>query len=306
MLYGLKVQISIGENLLIGVAEATACYAAALPQPQAPKITLEKLDKTNKERNEIDRYEKLFKEEMIKNKKFFNLLLEDTKHANNKYNGQSSFGSNNEFDMEQSNLFKIELDDIKEKDEAFLLLDQAFTKRPGIYACNTELMPGICTFNKNIQMFTSVYRCETSLNQMTTSKFIEINDEILKSLQYKFRKTPLYCFSNLSFDVSLFDDDHAMIIVTGCCLVYSEIEKKCNESLSVSTTSKNQLKSSQTSLLQSNKKSGLERSYVEITHLSYVPNSQIESYLGHVNLFFIRESESRILNQNRLLYNFIN
>lgn len=296
MLYGLKVQISIGENLLIGVAEATACYAAALPQPQTPKITSEKLDKSDKERNEIDRYEKLFKEEMTRNKKFFNLFSEHTKNANNKYIGQSSFGSNNEFDMEQFNLFKIELDDIKEKDEAFLLIDQALTKRPGVYACNTESMPGINTFNKNLQMFTSVYRCETSLNQMTTFKFIEINDEILKSLQYKFRKTPLYCFTNLSFDVSLFDDDHAMIIVTGSCLIYSEVEKettekKSSEHDSVSPKTINQIKTSPISLSQFNKKSLFERSYVEISHLSYVPSAQIESYLGHVNLFFIRESK---------------
>ena len=38
LLYGLRIQISIGENLLIGIAEATACYAAALPCPIMPKI----------------------------------------------------------------------------------------------------------------------------------------------------------------------------------------------------------------------------------------------------------------------------
>ena len=42
-------------------------------------------------------------------------------------------------------------------------------------------MPGISKFNENIQMFTSVYRCETSLVQMNTTKFNEICDEILVS-----------------------------------------------------------------------------------------------------------------------------
>ena len=43
-------------------------------------------------------------------------------------------------------------------------------------------MPGIAKFNENIQMFTSVYRCETSLVQMNTTKFNEICDEILVSI----------------------------------------------------------------------------------------------------------------------------
>ena len=69
---------------------------------------------------------------------------------------------------------------------------------------------GIANFTQNLQMFTSVYRCETSLNAMTTAKFNEINDEILQALQYKFRSTPMYCLSNLSLDVSLFDDEYGI------------------------------------------------------------------------------------------------
>lgn len=42
MLYGLRVEISIGENVLIGIAEATACFAAALPTPIIPRITGQK------------------------------------------------------------------------------------------------------------------------------------------------------------------------------------------------------------------------------------------------------------------------
>ncbi len=75
MLYGLRVQISIGENLIIGMIEATACYAAALPQPQAPKIIYENktASKTKQEIDEIERMRKMINIEMNKNKEFFSL-----------------------------------------------------------------------------------------------------------------------------------------------------------------------------------------------------------------------------------------
>lgn len=121
-----------------------------------------------------------------------------------------------------------------------------------------------------------------------------------KGLQYKFRTIPIYCLSNLSFDVSLFDDDHAMIIVTGCCLKFSESELV--HSRTPNQTEKNgQTEANHTekfpnnalnSSLPSPVKQNNERGYVEITNLSYVPNAHIDTYFGHVNLFFIRESKS--------------
>ena len=156
MLYGLKVQISIGENLLIGLAEATACYAAPLPQSQVPKIKSEKSDKTEKEVHEIEELDKLFTEEMNKNTSFFNLNRSLSKPylpystgngIGNNTNGkqlpvQSMISNNNnEFDppimADQKALFKIELDEI------YLLLDSSATKKKGIYSCNTDSMPGI-------------------------------------------------------------------------------------------------------------------------------------------------------------------
>lgn len=136
LLYGLKVQISIGENLLIGLAEATACYAAALPQPQIPKITSEKVDKSDREMIELDRLDRLFAGEMCKNINFFNLDMSHL-HASrmpancSKHTGQLSFGSN-ECDTSvienQKNLFKIEIDDIKDRDELYALLDPVMTQ----------------------------------------------------------------------------------------------------------------------------------------------------------------------------------
>ncbi len=234
---------------------------------------------------ELEKLDKLFTEEMTKNTSFFNLSRSPAKYQ---APIQSSFGSSNiDFESpmtDQKALFIIELDDIKEKDEIYLLLDSTATKKKGIYFCNTDKMPGIASFSENLQMFMSVYRCETSLNEMTTAKFNEINDEILKSLQYKFRATPFYCLSNMSFDVSLFDDDHAMIIVTGCCLRFTENKLKSIDGEFASKNPDNKV------VNKIGVKLVNEGSYVEITNLSYVPSASIEIYYGQVNLFFIRES----------------
>ena len=291
MLYGLRVQISIGENLLTGLAEATACLAAALPEPMIPKITSERIDKTNKEIEEIERLDKVLAEEMSKNKKFFNLNTSTKPNGHNAKSNLMNNSKNEAADLgvllnDQKTIFKIELDDIKENDEIHLLFDD-MNKKKGVYACSTEYLPGISRFNENIQMFTSVYRCETSLNQMNTSKFNEINEEILNSLQYKFRRTPFYCLANLSFDVSLFDDDHAMIIITGCCLTFSQTELGGAGLITKLNINSSDLPSG---LSIQNKAKSKEKTHVEITNLSYVPNALIEHYFGHVNLFLIRES----------------
>jgi hypothetical protein len=307
VLYGLRVQISIGENLLIGTAEATACYAASLPFPMLPKIMSEKTDKTKKEIEELEELKKLLTDEMNKNKEFYS-LKPYTKFNSVKLPNQITLNVNNEADTpitssittpDSKALFKIELDDLKEKDSVYLLLDSDIAHKRGFHACSTELMPGIEKFNTNLQMFTSVYRCETSLVQMDSVKFNEICDEIMQSLQYKFRKYANCCLSNLSFDNSLYDDDHAMIIVTGCCLTYSEnangeandvsktkplLKKDSRISLDSSSSSGEQKKISSASSKQAEDKK------VEITSLSYVPNTLIDNYLGHINLFLIRES----------------
>ena len=75
-----------------------------------------------------------------------------------------------------------------------------------------------------------------------------------------------------------------MIIVTGCCLKFAESE------LSKPAYSE---KTVEPETASTSNKSVCERRYVEISNSSYVPNCQIEAYLGQVNLFFIRESKSQ-------------
>jgi hypothetical protein len=261
-LFGLKIQISIGENVVIGKAEATAAYLNALPQSKMPKLVINdcisKLDKTKL--NEIQELKRL-------------LSFQDQNISKN--NTQLTCGENSD------DLIKIDLDDDYDKENVHLLLDTISTKNKGNFACNTEFMPGISRLRNNIQMFTRIHRCEKSLADMQTKELNDTIDQLIVSLYYKFRFLSSFCLVNLSFDISLYDDDHAMIICTGCCFKLSQQQLKTQKDTIFTMDDE-----ADTDLL------AFTKNHIEITTLSYVPNARIDSYLGHINLFLIRESTS--------------
>jgi hypothetical protein len=133
MLYDLRISISIGESLLIGCAEATACYAAALPSPLMPKVTSERADKTPKEIKELDDLNDLLETQINRNKEFYHLnnSSDDKIDSNFKNEFKIASISNESSDKEVSNVytidskacFKIEIDDVhKDRSSVFSLL----------------------------------------------------------------------------------------------------------------------------------------------------------------------------------------
>lgn len=175
MLYGLRVEISIGENMLVGLAEATACFAAALPAPIIPRITGEKSSmKREAEDDEIEKLRRLLNDEMSRNRAFFQLESTHTPSIASGSSGSGSMGRQSkpggsgtggggggggtgrerqgseslEYDGGQlladssKALFKIELDDVGEKENIYFLLDYGRANTYGFYTCSTEFMPG--------------------------------------------------------------------------------------------------------------------------------------------------------------------
>jgi hypothetical protein len=287
-LYGLKSQISVGESLIIGIAEATACFTACLPQSHLVKL----VGCNNKTKSETDEINKLLKDNLLTNVNFFQINSENiSKELENlEINGENkhiqcialteNIQSNDiEQQFDHSNHIKIDLDDFYEKENLDLLLNRIFKNKKGFYTCNTQYMPGlISNLKTNLQTFIRVYRCETLLGQLHTKEFNNIIDKILLSLRYKFRYYKNCCLINIAFDVSLYDNDHAMIIVTGSCLVYDLINNKIDE------------KNEEFKIIITNNNKNSHN--CEVTTLNYIPNTIIERYLGYINLFLIRESTS--------------
>ena len=283
-LYGFKCQISIGENLIIGIAEATACFTACLPQSQLVKLMSS--SSSSKTKSELDEMNKLLKENLLKNIDFYQITSDNISkelenlESNDKHNHLIAQSSSDIEQFDQANHFiKIDLDDYLEKENLDVLLNRVFKNKKGFYTCSTQYMPGMITnMNRNLQTFVRVFRCETSLGQLNTKEFNDIIDKILLSLRYKFRYYKNCCLTNIAFDLSLYDDDHAMIIVTGSCLVFDLINNNLIINGNIENKQKKQLDSNANNC--------------EITSLNYVSNSIIDRYLGYINLFIIRESTS--------------
>lgn len=171
MLFGLRVEISIGENVLIGLAEATACFAAALPAPMLPRIYSEKdADKRKKnDDDEIDKLRRLLVDEMNRNRAFYQLESTQTPAMSGGAELTNGAGGNRNTTMRERQgsasldnheiqaigtgqqsinndsskaLFKIELDDVGEKENIYFLLDYGRQNTNGFYTCSTEFMPG--------------------------------------------------------------------------------------------------------------------------------------------------------------------
>lgn len=128
---------------------------APLPESVIPKILSEKNgDRTSAELEEIEKLSKLFNNELNENKTFFNLnslpkstcLLANKSLNNNgilnndsiEQQQQQQLIASSILEQQQKGLFKIELDDVREKDEIYLLFDSTFSKKKGFYACSTE------------------------------------------------------------------------------------------------------------------------------------------------------------------------
>ena len=309
-LYGLKIQISIGENLIIGVAEATACFTACLPQSELVKLASS--SSTSRKTNGIDDLNLKLKNILMENIKFYEikfdnikLALENVEKATASANGSCDKHSHlitqqmtelEQFDQ-ATHVIKIDLDDFLDMENVDVLLNIIYKNKEGFSTCSTQYMPGLVTnINKNLQTFIRVYRCETSLGLLNTKQFNNIIDKILLSLRYKFRYYKNCCLTNIAFDFSLYDDDHCMIIVTGSCLVYDLI----NNNMLLNKIEKKELKNGKNSASStsssfsstSSSSSSSNENNCELTTLNYISNSVIDRYLGYINLFIIRESTS--------------
>jgi len=303
-LYALRIQISLGENLLIGTAEATGAYTAALPQAKCPKLVpvsdcIKNRANEKYKQQELDELKTLMSESLNSNIEFFNIRPSQVNahiaSAISMCNKISNYTVPvNEFidpfELEMFNnsnnsIIKIDLDDKYDKENVYLLLEPMLRLQKGVYLSNSEFVPGIMKLKSNYQMFVRVFRCETSLIQLNTKELNEILDRILLSLKYKFRNLKNYCLTNISFDISLYDDDHAMIIATGCCF---DLGDKIPSSIT-EFGEKNHKEIEETN---GKNHSPSERTFIEINTLSSVPGATIEQYLGHINLFLIRESTS--------------
>ncbi|XP_064599644.1 C2 domain-containing protein 5-like isoform X2 [Liolophura sinensis] len=326
-LFGLRVQVTIGEARLVALASATAVFIAPLPSPHIPKVTSQAKGTNEEDISDVAELQKRLVHTIQKNKERFEI-------QNTDYFCQRSPSSTltDDSDEEQSDLelsfgskdaFVLEVDDIQDEAVCAMLNDVAPPE--GFELCNTTVLPGVPNFISNLQMFTQLWRGQFASKH--SLEFSQLFERLMRRICYKLRKTIPCCLSELDFDVKIPDEETIQILVTGMCVGLGEpqLHPYHPNLQDASATNKLLLKSMGNSgaavgtevddmMFQMEEVSDPSvqkpsvisappkfqyhtapiqpKREIDLTPLSYIPGGKVDRYLGNYNFFFIRESTS--------------
>ncbi|XP_038562691.1 C2 domain-containing protein 5 isoform X3 [Micropterus salmoides] len=253
-LFGLHIQISVGENMLLGLATATGVYLSALPAPGGFQIAGKTSGDLSNEHH-ILTIQKRINDTIAKNKELYQInppklfaldpevfyginmeLIEEVVGSPIPESRQRSrlFRSHSESSDELSELdlshgkkdaFVLEIDDTDAVEDIHSLLTDAPTPT-GFYSCNTEIMPGIYNWTSGVQMFTSVrvFRLSNAnlTNQGLNKIFTDLCENLLKSFYFKLRSMIPCCLCNLNFTVAVPEEELIQVAVTAVAMTFDK------------------------------------------------------------------------------------
>ncbi|XP_016308502.1 C2 domain-containing protein 5-like isoform X5 [Sinocyclocheilus anshuiensis] len=238
-LFGLRIQISVGETMLLGLASATGVYLTALPSPGGIQITGKTPSDITYEQH-ISNMQKKINDTITKNKELYEInppeVVEEIIGSPIPEPCQRSrlFRSHSESSDEVSELdlshgkkdaFVLEIDDTDAVEDIHALLTD-FSIPAGFYSCNTEIMPGIQNWTSAIQMFTSVrvFRLNNAnlTNQGLNKIFSDLCENLLKSLYFKLRSMVPCCLCHLNFTVAIPEDELIQVAVTAVAMSFDK------------------------------------------------------------------------------------
>ncbi|XP_037506507.1 C2 domain-containing protein 5 [Rhipicephalus sanguineus] len=288
-IFGLKVQVAIGERLIAGIATGTGAYLTAIPLPSLPipKLLSRRQDQTASKQN-------------------------------GKSTGDSDTSDDERVTFDKSHTGKydacvVELDDTE---DAVNILREPHMPE-GFAMCNTEVMPGMDGFSCNLQLFMQTYRAKLFPGIHPSRILSQHFDHIIQSLFVKLRKLVPCCLASLSFHIELPDQDELQVAVVGTavslddCAAEAEVIAK-PKPVSASTEAEQELifrmdeeKHTDQAPPLSQKQTRFPRLSnlryqelccgrhgVDLTSLDHMPGGKIEKYLGNLDFFFIREGTS--------------
>ncbi|KAM9672641.1 C2 domain-containing protein 5 isoform 2-T3 [Trichechus inunguis] len=238
-LFGLRIQISVGENMLMGLASATGVYLAALPTPGGIQIAGKTPNDGSYEQH-ISHMQKKINDTIAKNKELYEINppeiseemigspIPEPRQRSRLLRSQSESSDEvTELDLShgKKDAFVLEIDDTDAMEDVHSLLTDV-PPPAGFYSCNTEIMPGINNWTSEIQMFTSVRVTRLSnlnlTNQALNKNFNDLCESLLKSLYFKLRSMIPCCLCHVNFTVSLPEDELIQVTVTAVAITFDK------------------------------------------------------------------------------------
>ncbi|XP_039239085.1 C2 domain-containing protein 5 isoform X14 [Pipra filicauda] len=238
-LFGLRIQITVGENMLMGLASATGVYLAALPAPGGIQIAGKTPNDGTYEQH-ISHMQKKINDTIAKNKELYEINppelpeeiigspIPEPRQRSRLLRSQSESSDEvTELDLShgKKDAFVLEIDDTDAMEDVHSLLTDV-PPPSGFYSCNTEIMPGINNWTPEIQMFTAVRVSRLSninpTNQTLNKNFNDLCENLLKSLYFKLRSMVPCCLCHVNFTVALPEDELVQIAVTAVAITYDK------------------------------------------------------------------------------------
>ncbi|XP_073931984.1 C2 domain-containing protein 5 isoform X13 [Castor canadensis] len=316
-LFGLRIQITVGENMLMGLASATGVYLAALPTPGGIQIA-GKTPSDGSYEQHVSHVQKKINDTIAKNKELYEISppeiseeiigspIPEPRQRSRLLRSQSESSDEvTELDLShgKKDAFVLEIDDTDAMEDVHSLLTDV-PPPSGFYSCNTEIMPGINNWTSEIQMFTSVRVIRLSslnlTNQALNKNFNDLCENLLKSLYFKLRSMIPCCLCHVNFTVSLPEDELIQVTVTAVAITFDKnqalqtakthVEKPLQRAVTVEKASPAADGNFRNRSAPSCANSTV--GVVKMTPLSFIPGAKITKYLGIINMFFIRETTS--------------
>uniref|UniRef100_A0A8C8A9H4 C2 domain-containing protein 5 n=2 Tax=Strigidae TaxID=30459 RepID=A0A8C8A9H4_9STRI len=238
-LFGLRIQITVGENMLMGLASATGVYLAALPTPGGIQIAGKTPNDGTYEQH-ISHMQKKINDTIAKNKELYEINppelpeeiigspIPEPRQRSRLLRSQSESSDEvTELDLShgKKDAFVLEIDDTDAMEDVHSLLTDV-PPPSGFYSCNTEVMPGINNWTPEIQMFTAVRVSRLSninlTNQTLNKNFNDLCENLLKSLYFKLRSMVPCCLCHVNFTVALPEDELVQIAVTAVAITFDK------------------------------------------------------------------------------------
>ncbi|XP_061772825.1 C2 domain-containing protein 5 isoform X12 [Nerophis ophidion] len=251
-LFGLHIQISMGENMLLGLASATGVYLTALPAPGGIQIAGKTPGDLNNEHH-ILTIQKRINDTIGKNKELYQITppklftldpevlsdinmdpieelvgspIPEPKQRNRLFRSHSESSDElSELDLShgKKDAFVLEIDDTDAVEDIHSLLTDA-SPPCGFHSCNTEIMPGIYNWTSGVQMFTSVRVLRLShanlTNQGLNKIFTDLCENLLKSFYFKLRSMIPCCICHLNFTVAVPEEELIQVAVTAVAMTF--------------------------------------------------------------------------------------
>lgn len=166
-IFGLKVQVSIGERMIALVATGTALFITALPVPQVPKIVAGNSWTDKQKLNEL---QKKLQETFERYQEIYQLKPLDHEMVDKSSDTDDSDEEGVDVDLNCGNkdTCVLEVDDIEDLEIISLLMEPQPPE--GFHVVSTQKVPGMMDMEavKNLQMFTQVWRAKTDAGQTVT------------------------------------------------------------------------------------------------------------------------------------------